>query len=364
MALTKKAQKPKRVLVAMSGGVDSAVAAKLLVEQGYDVVGVFLHFWKEGGTAMAENKCCSLEALNDARQVAREIGIKLYTLDFRAAFKLAVVDNFLSEYQRGRTPNPCVVCNKKIKLGRLLKAARAMKFDYVASGHYLKIKSVGKKYKLYRALDKNKDQSYFLYTFDQKELSHLLFPLANYQKPRVRELARRWHLPVAEKGESQEICFIPGKHHNDFLKKYISLHPGDIKLLSDGKVLGRHQGLSLYTIGQRRGVEIGGTGPYYAAKFDWKHNILYVVKNFNDPIFYQDRLIAKKVNWISGPEPKLPFTCTAVIRYRHPAVKCTILAKKPRGYEVVFKQAQRAITPGQSVVFYQGQEVLGGGIIA
>jgi len=237
-----------------------------------------------------------------------------------------------------------------------------MKFDYVASGHYLKIKKVKGKYKLYRASDKNKDQSYFLYTFNQAELSHLLFPLANYKKPRVRELAKKWHLPVAEKSESQEICFIPGKHHNDFLKKYISLHSGDIKLL-DGTVLGRHQGLSLYTIGQRRGIEIGGAGPYYAAKFDWKHNILSVVKDFNDPIFYRDKLIAKKVNWINGKEPKLPLACSVVIRYRHPAVKCTVWSKKVRGYAVVFKKAQRAITPGQSVVFYQGQEVLGGGVI-
>ncbi|MFA4942149.1 MAG: tRNA 2-thiouridine(34) synthase MnmA [Patescibacteria group bacterium] len=360
--MVKKLHQKKSVLVAMSGGVDSAVAAKLLVNQGYLVTGVFLHFWKKGGTSMAENKCCSLEALNDAKRVAQEIGIKLYTLDFREQFKLAVVDNFLSEYQKGRTPNPCVVCNKKIKLGRLLKSALAMKFDYVASGHYLKIKKVGKKYRLYRALDKNKDQSYFLYTFDQKELSYLLFPLANYRKPRVRAMAAKWNLPVAEKGESQEICFIPGKHHNDFLKKYISLYPGDIKLL-DGTIIGQHQGLSLYTIGQRRGIEIGGTGPYYAAKFDWKNNILYVVKDFDDPIFYSDKLIAKKVNWISGIQPKLPFKCLAVIRYRHPAVKCTIVSKNTRGYQVTFREPQRAITPGQSVVFYQGQEILGGGII-
>jgi len=273
-----------------------------------------------------------------------------------------VVDDFLSQYQKGKTPNPCVLCNKKVKIGKLLQYALSMGFDYVATGHYLKIKKVGRSYKLYRAKDKNKDQSYFLYTFEQQQLAHLLFPLANYTKPQVRAWAKKWHLPVAEKGESQEICFIPGKHHNDFLKKYLSLAPGDIKLL-DGKVIGRHQGLSLYTIGQRRGIEIGGTGPYYAAQFDWKHNILYVVQDFSDPLLYGAKLWAKKVNWLSGKGPKMPFSCQAVIRYRHKAVKCVIMKKSAKGYEVIFKQPQRAITPGQSIVFYQGTEVLGGGII-
>lgn len=354
--------KKKKVLVALSGGVDSAVAAKMLVNEGYQVTGVFLHFWKDDSQPMAANKCCSLEALNDAKKVANQIGIELYTLDFRSAFKLAVVDDFLSQYQKGKTPNPCVLCNKKVKIGKLLQYALSMGFDYVATGHYLKIKKVGRSYKLYRAKDKNKDQSYFLYTFEQQQLAHLLFPLANYTKPQVRVWAKKWRLPVAEKSESQEICFIPGKHHNDFLKKYLSLAPGDIKLL-DGTTIGRHQGLSLYTIGQRRGIEIGGTGPYYAAQFDWKNNILYVVKDFSDPLLYGPKLWAKKVNWLSGKEPKLPFSCQAVIRYRHEAVKCVIMKKSAKGYEVIFKQPQRAITPGQSIVFYQGAEVLGGGII-
>jgi len=354
--------------MAMSGGVDSSVAAKLLKDQGYDVVGVFLHFWKDPGQGgEAENKCCSVQALLDAKAVAYKIGIELHTFNFARQFKLEVVDNFLKEYQKGRTPNPCVVCNKKIKLGKLLEQARGLGFDYVASGHYLKIKKVGGKYKLYRAKDKNKDQSYFLYTFSQDQLKHLLFPLGNYIKPQVRVLAKKFKLAVAEKGESQEICFISGKHHNDFLKKYLRLKSGNIKLLPEGKIIGPHQGLPLYTIGQRRGIEIGGTGPYYVAKFDWKNNDLYVVKNFNDPILYGPDLIAEDVSWLSGANPKLPLKCAAVIRYRHPAVECVVekLIKtgKTLNYQIKFKELQRAITPGQSIVFYKGQEVLGGGVI-
>ena len=383
----------KRVLVAMSGGVDSSVAAKLLKDQGHDVTGVFLHFWKDAdlekavGQAEAsvlENKCCSLQALLDAKAVAQKIGMELHTFNFSEPFKLAVVDNFLQEYSVGRTPNPCVLCNKKVKIGRLLEQARGLGFDYVATGHYLKLKKVGSKIKLYKAKDKNKDQSYFLYTFNQEQLKHLLFPLGNYIKPQVRTLAKKFKLPVAEKAESQEICFIPGKHHNDFLKKYLKMEPGAIKLLETAgsdvnnkkelaralaaaPVIGRHQGLPLYTIGQRRGIEIGGNGPYYVAKFDWKNNDLYVVKNFNEAILYGSELIAQNVSWLNGGAPKLPFKCEAVIRYRHPAVKCVLekIAKKGQAlnYVVKFKEPQRAITPGQSIVFYKGQEVLGGGII-
>jgi len=353
-----KDKKKTKVLVAMSGGVDSSVAAKLLKNQGYQVTGIFLNFWKEQG-AGGENKCCSLEALLDAKAVAQKIGIELFTFDFKDRFKLKVVDNFLSEYQKGRTPNPCVICNREVKIGGLLKYARSLGFDYVATGHYLRLKKIGRTYHLYKAKDKNKDQSYFLYTFNQEQLARLLFPLGNYNKPRVRELAKKYGLPTAEKKESQEICFIPGKHHNDFLKRYLSLKPGPIKILGTKQLIGQHESLALYTIGQRRGL-IGGTGPYYAAKFDTKGNILYVVKDFNDPVIYNDSLKAKAVNWLRTP--KFPLACEAIIRYRHPAVKCQV-SRAGNDYLVKFKAAQRAVTPGQSVVFYKGQEVLGGGII-
>ncbi len=352
--------------MAMSGGVDSSVAAQLLKNQGYDVVGIFLHFWKDETAPenVVENKCCSLQALLDAKAVAQQIGIPLHTFNFAAPFKNEVVDYFLDEYQNGQTPNPCVMCNKKIKIGRLLEYAKGLGFDYVATGHYLNTKKVGKNIKVYRAKDKNKDQSYFLYTFNPLQWQHLMFPLGNYTKPQVRVLAKKFKLPVAEKSDSQEICFIPGKHHNDFLKRYLKLKAGNIKLIDeDNKIIGKHQGLPLYTIGQRRGVEIGGDGPYYVAKFDWDKNDLYVVRHFDDPVFFGQELKVKNLSWISGQDPSLPFKCEAVIRYRHPAVKCTVNKSDTGKYTVQFKAPQRAITPGQSIVFYKGREVLGGGVI-
>ncbi|MFZ4632331.1 MAG: tRNA 2-thiouridine(34) synthase MnmA [Patescibacteria group bacterium] len=357
-----KVKSKGKVLVAMSGGVDSSVAAQLLKNQGYDVAGVFLHFWKdESAGAKAENRCCSLESLLDAKSVAARIGIPLYTFNFSEPFKKAVVDNFLSEYDAGRTPNPCVVCNKKIKIGLLLKHARALGYDYVATGHYLNIKKVGREYQLFKAKDKNKDQTYFLYTFGQDELSHLLFPLGGYIKPQVRKLAAEFKLVVAGKAESQDICFLSGDHNN-FLKKYLKLKPGDIKILETGEKIGDHLGLPLYTIGQRRGL-VGGTGPYYVAKFDYKKNTLLVVKEWNQDILYQPALIAKNVNWLSDKEPKKVFQCEAVIRYGHKAVKCSVSLKNKTDYLVEFKDKQRAVTPGQSVVFYNKKQVLGGGII-
>jgi tRNA-specific 2-thiouridylase len=359
----KIAKKKGKVLVAMSGGVDSSVAAQLLKNQGYEVAGVFLHFWKdESAGEKAENRCCSLESLLDAKAVAGKIGIPLYTFNFSEPFKKAVVDNFLSEYEAGRTPNPCVVCNREIKIGRLLKQALALGYDYVATGHYLTIKKTGKKFALFKAKDKNKDQSYFLYTFKPEELKHLLFPLGGYIKPKVRKLAAKYDLKVAGKAESQDICFLSGDHNN-FLKKYLKLIPGDIRILETNEKIGEHLGLPLYTIGQRRGL-VGGTGPYYVAKFDYQKNILYVVKNWNENILYKTELVAQKVNWLSGEGPKKALKCEAVIRYGHKAVKCTVIVKNKSDYLVKFNKPQRAITPGQSVVFYNKQQVLGGGVIA
>lgn len=353
-----------KVMMAMSGGVDSSVAAQLLKNQGYDVTGIFLNFWKdEKMGAKAENKCCSLESLLDAKAVANKIGIPLHSFNFAKEFKATVVDNFLEEYAAGRTPNPCVLCNKKIKIGLLLDYARNMGFDYVATGHYLKIKDVAGERRVYKAKDSKKDQSYFLYTFNQKQLKHLMFPLGGYDKPKVRKLAEKYGLITAAKPESQDICFLSGPH-NDFLKRYLKLKPGPIKLLETGEEIATHQGLPLYTIGQRRGIEIGGNGPYYVAKVDYETNTLFVVRQWDEGVLFAPGLTAIDINFTSGKKPTLPLKCEAVIRYGHAAVPCVITKGKTKDeLEVKFKEPQRAVTPGQSVVFYDKNRMLGGGII-
>lgn len=357
-------KKKIKILMAMSGGVDSSVAAQLLKNQGYDVTGIFLHFWKDEKLgAKAENKCCSLESLLDAKSVANKIGIPLHTFNFAKEFKSAVVDNFLEEYAAGRTPNPCVRCNKKIKLGLLLEYAKELGFDYVATGHYLKIKDYQGERRLYKAKDLKKDQTYFLYTFNQKQLKHLMFPLGAYDKPQVRKLAEQYGLVTASKPESQDICFLSGPH-NDFLKRYLNLKPGPIKLLDSGQEIATHQGLPLYTIGQRRGIEVGGNGPYYVAKIDYTTNTLFVVRQWNEDILFADSLICENYNWLSAQKPKYPLNCQAVIRYGHTPVACVVnLGKKKTELRVNFKKPQRAVTSGQSVVFYDKNRVLGGGLI-
>lgn len=361
--------KKKKVLVAVSGGVDSALAAFLLRQSAaYQVSGIFLNFWRETIGDFADNKCCSFSAQMDAKQVCLNLDLPFYTHNFSAAFKREVVDNFINEYQNGRTPNPCVICNKKIKLGGLINYARSLGFDYVASGHYARIeKSPGQpeRYRMFRASDRNKDQSYFLYALSQKQLAHLLLPLSGLKKTQVRRLAKKAGLAVAEKKDSQEICFIPEKHHNHFLSRHLKLKAGRICLWPEKKTIGQHQGLPLYTIGQRRGINIGGTGPYYAAKFDFKNNVLYVVKNFADPILYRRELEVKKINWIDVSRLKFPLKSKVVLRYRHRAVSCLIdYDYKKNTAQVKLARPQRAITPGQSAVFYQQDEVLGGGIIS
>lgn len=357
-------KKNKKVLVAISGGVDSAVSAKLLMNQGYDVSGIFLNFWKDNSEPSSENKCCSLQAQMDAKKVCLNLGIPFYTYNFSKVFKKEVVDNFLNEYASGRTPNPCVVCNKKVKIGGLLEYAQSLNFDYLATGHYAYIEKEGGNYKMYKGIDKNKDQTYFLYTLNQKQLSKLILPLGKLKKPAVRKIAQQAGLLVADKSDSQEICFISGKRHNDFLKKYLKLKAGEIRLLGSDKKIGEHQGLALYTIGQRRGIEIGGDGPYYTAQFDYKKNILYVVRNFNDTILYSSGMKLINVSWMNLKELKFPLKAEVVIRYQHKPVKCWVnYDKKNNTAEVKFFRKQRAITAGQSAVFYRDSEVLGGGVI-
>ncbi len=355
-----KKKNSKKVLVAMSGGVDSSLAAKLLVDQGYQVTGVFLRFWQDKGQ---ENLASRSKAYKDAQAVAQKIAIKLLTFNWQAEFKKSVVDYFLQAYQAGLTPNPCVACNQRIKLGGLIKKARELGYDYVASGHYLKLLKKDKEIRVYKAKDKLKDQSYFLYTLKPGQLKKLLFPLANYSKNNVRQLAKKFALPTAIKSDSQDICFLAGPHNN-FLKKHLKLKTGKIKEMDSNKVIGQHLGLPLYTIGQRRGINIGGTGPYYVAKLDYENNILWVVNTWNDKLLYHSSFTVKAVNWLGSVKPSLPLKTQVVIRYGHPAINCLVEKSQKASQLIVnLNEKTRAITPGQSAVFYSDNRLLGGGII-
>jgi len=345
-----------KIVVAMSGGVDSSVSAALLKRVGFDVVGIMMKFWKDG--VSSDNRCCSVESEKLARLVAKEIGIPFYVVNVEKEFKKKVVDYFLAEYKKGNTPNPCVVCNKEIKFGFLINKALSLGADFVATGHYARIKNG----KLLKGADKNKDQSYFLWQLDQKQLSHVLFPVGGYTKPEVRKLARGFDLPTAETPESQEVCFVQDTTNN-FLKKYLKTKPGII-VDTKNKVVGKHNGLWFYTIGQRRGLEIN-QGPWYVVAKDFKNNILIVSKKEKD--LNKKELVAGNVNWISPVS--LPINAEVKIRYKSNLAKCRILSdRKKHGHsdtkvKIIFTKPQRAITPGQSVVFYKGEELLGGGVI-
>jgi tRNA-uridine 2-sulfurtransferase len=340
-----------KIAIAMSGGVDSSTAAKILKDKDFDCLGIFMRLGVERG-------CCDEAA---ARQVCQKLGIRFYPVDLKSAFDKDVKEYFLKAYQSGVTPNPCVKCNQFIKFGELFKKAKALGCDYLATGHYVKLKKIGKAYKIFRAKDSTKDQTYFLYNLTQEQLKHILFPLGYLTKKDVKADAKKAKLPNL-KTESQDVCFLHGEH-NEYLKKNLRLKKGEIKK-ADGTIVGKHQGLPLYTIGQRKGVEIGGAGPYYVISKDYEANILYVTNKADDPALSAKYLLAENVSWISGQAPKLPFKCSATIRYRHPEVPCIITKREDSGeYVIEFSEPQRAITAGQSVVFYKKDELLGGGII-
>ena len=356
--------KNRKVIVAMSGGIDSSVTAALLKKAGLDVIGIFMRFWRDPKIKDSWNRCCSPEAEKRARRVAAKLDIPFYVLNLEKEFKKKIVDYFLAEYKKGRTPNPCVVCNKEIKFGLLLEKALALNAHFVGTGHYIKkskIKNQKSKivYRLLQAKDRARDQSYFLWQLNQKQLKHILFPLGDLTKKEVRDLAKKFDLPVFGIPESREICFI-ATTVNDFLAKHLKQKTGKIMDIK-GKIIGQHQGLAFYTIGQRRGLRISG-GPWWVLGKDLKKNLLIVTRDEKD--LYKKELIAERVNWISSEEPNLPLEIKAKIRYKHREASAIIAKKlKDKSYRVVFSRAQKAITPGQSVVFYKRQELLGGGII-
>jgi len=342
----------KRVVIGLSGGVDSSVAALLLKQKGYSLVGIFLKF----GSAQEYKKerCCSNESEIRARAVAQKLEIPFYVIDARKEFKRKVVNYFLNECEKGRTPNPCVVCNKEIKFSLLFKKAFSFGGSFVATGHYARVKNG----RLFMGRDKEKDQSYFLWQLKSNQIKHILLPLGDYTKIEVRKLAKRNGLPTADVSESQELCFIAGKTE-DFLKRHLKSQSGDIVLKgNENKVVGRHSGIVFYTIGQRRGLNLP-QGPYYVVEKDVKKNVLIVSNDSKD--LMRKEFTAHSLNWLV--QPIFPLYCKVKIRYKSDLVSAKILSVGRSRVVVSLFIPQRAITPGQSVVFYKRNEVLGGGII-
>ncbi len=350
------------VVVAMSGGVDSSVAAARLVEAGYRVVGVMMRLWAEMERGRgSENRCCTLEATEDARRVAAQLGIPFYLLNVEQVFRQQVVDYFIAGYTHGLTPNPCLACNRHIRFDHLLNHALALGADYLATGHYARVRATPHGFDLLRGVDPRKDQSYVLSVVGQKELQRLTFPVGDLTKPEVRDLAARYGLPVAARPDSQDLCFLADGDYRRFLQDWAgeAIHPGPV-VDADGRVLGEHRGLPFYTIGQRKGLGLDTPQPLFVLELQAETNTVVVGSAEQ---LGRDRLIADHVNWVNVP-PSGPFACTVKIRYRSPDHAAVVHPLSASQVEVHFDEALRDIAPGQAAVFYQGERVLGGGIIA
>ena len=351
-----------RVIVAMSGGVDSSVAALLLKQEGYEVIGVTMRLWsiqQEDAPPMSK-RCCSVEDVEDARRVCKVIGARHYFMNFEREFQQHVVDYFVKEYDRGRTPHPCLACNDKIKFDFLLRRATFLDADYIATGHYARIRSNGQGLKLIKGKDESKDQSYILFTLGQRELRRLLLPVGEYTKNEIRRLAADAGLPVADKPDSQEICFITDGNYRKFVGERVKPKPGEL-VDARGTVLGQHPGIQFFTVGQRRGLGLNGNSgkPMYVIKIDADTN--QVVLGAEDELL-RDELWASDVKYTSGVAPEGPMEVGAKIRYKATMSPAT-LTPHDGWAEIRFHEPQRAITPGQAVVFYIGDQVVGGGTI-
>jgi tRNA-specific 2-thiouridylase len=349
----------RRVAVAMSGGVDSSVAASLLVDQGIEVFGIMMRLWVEEGRV---NRCCSPDDVEGARRVAATLGMPFYVIDMKAAFREHVVDFFLDGYAQGTTPNPCIECNRTIRWKHLLHDALSLGATHLATGHYARVERRRGEWVLLQGVDPAKDQSYVLSVLGQTEMAHAVFPLGEYSKPEVREVARQRRLPVAERPESQDLCFLAGDDYRDFLRRHRSeeLTPGPI-LSTAGDLLGQHEGLAGYTIGQRRGLRVSSRDPLYVVAKNRSTNALVVGGH---SALERSSFRTHSAGWVSGRPPAAAFTADVQVRYRAARVPCEVTSHPDGACRVDLARPLPDVTPGQSAVFYQGDVCLGGGVIA